>query len=62
MVLEGKGRIIIQGEGTIRKVLIYVSQPIARDSQFPYRKTREVHIKVDGDSIIVKPVGVSKKK
>lgn len=56
LVLEGKGRIIIQGEGRIRKVLIYIPQPIARDSQFPYRKTRNVHIKVEGDSIIVKPV------
>ena len=47
-MLEGTGRIIIQNSGkNPKKVLIYIPQKIAIDSQFPFKEPGEVKITVD---------------
>jgi len=52
MVLEGKCRIIIQDGDRPKKALIYIPLEIARDSQFPYKKSCEMRIKVKPDGTI----------
>jgi len=50
-MLEGEGRVIVQGEPERpAKLFIYVPVEIARDSQFPFRKTGPVFIRVDSDA------------
>jgi len=52
MGLEGTCRIIIQNGSRPRKVLVYIPLEIARDSQFPFRKTATAHIKVTAEGKI----------
>jgi len=49
-MLEGIGRIIIQNGANPKKVLIYIPQKIAIDSQFPFRESKEVKISIDPES------------
>jgi len=53
MVLEGKCRIIIQNGNRPKKVLVYIPLEIARDSQFPYKKSCEAQINVKPDGTII---------
>jgi hypothetical protein len=47
-MLEGEGRIIVQGEADRpTKLFVYVPVEIARDSQFPFHGSGPVSIRVD---------------
>jgi len=46
-MLEGEGRIIVQGQPERpTKLFVYVPVEIARDSQFPFRRSGPVSIRV----------------
>ncbi len=47
-MLEGEGRIILQGEPERpTKLFVYVPVEIARDSQFPFRRPGPVLVRID---------------
>lgn len=50
MTLEGNGR-YFQSEAS--RTVIYVSQRIAKDSAWPFTPGQQLHIKIDGDKLIV---------
>jgi len=54
MVLEGECRIIVQGDGKVKKVLIYVPLDIARDSQFPFTETTDAYMIVSKEQVIIR--------
>jgi len=59
MVLKGRCRIIIQDGELPKKVLIYIPLDIAKDSQFPFKKSENASIEVspqEGRIIIEKDI------
>ena len=49
-MLKGIGRIIIQDGERPKKVLVYIPQDIAKDSQFPFTESAVVNIVVDAEN------------
>lgn len=53
VALEGTCRIIVQNGPRPKKVLIYIPLELARDSQFPFKKTTVARIRVTPEGSIM---------
>jgi len=53
MALKGKGRVLKHIRGGC---YIYISKDVANDSAFPFKKSEDVNVRIEGRKIIIEKV------